>query len=216
MVSNKYFIKLFFMRSLLATFLILSASMAKTQDIIPTSDGDVNLPYSSIPEYPKEYSPGTVAARIVDGLGFRYYWATEGLRERDLLFQPSEGARTTEETINHIYELTSIVKNAILNGAGQQASNVEQMSFEQKRETTLHNIKTVSEVLLTCSAKQISSYKIIFKRKDGSSSEYPFWNALNGPIADAIWHVGQVVSFRRSSGNPFNSNVNVLSGQLKN
>lgn len=38
---------------------------------------------------------------------------------------------------------------------------------------------------------------------------------LNGPIADALWHVGQVVSFRRSSGNPFNSKVSVFSGKVR-
>jgi hypothetical protein len=60
----------------------------------------------------------------------------------------------------------------------------------------------------------MESFKIIFKSNNGIS-EYPFWNNLNGPIADAIWHTGQVVLLRRSSGNPFNSKVSVLSGKLR-
>jgi len=38
---------------------------------------------------------------------------------------------------------------------------------------------------------------------------------LNGPIADALTHVGQVISFRRTSGNPIPKGVNVFMG-IKN
>ena len=30
----------------------------------------------------------------------------------------------------------------------------------------------------------------------------PFWHIINGPIADALTHVGQINSFRRLVGNP--------------
>ena len=51
--------------------------------------------------------------------------------------------------------------------------------------------------------------KILISSSRGSNYEveYPFWSLLNGPIADMIWHVGQVVTFRRSLGNPFNGNT---------
>lgn len=60
-----------------------------------------------------------------------------------------------------------------------------------------------------------TSALIFFPLNGGKRSEFPFWNMLNGPIADALWHVGQVVSFRRSSGNPFNSKVSVFSGKVR-
>ena len=47
------------------------------------------------------------------------------------------------------------------------------------------------------------------------STSFPFWNIINGPISDALWHCGQVVLLRRSSGNPFNSKVSVFSGKLR-
>ena len=50
---------------------------------------------------------------------------------------------------------------------------------------------------------------------NSGTSEFPFWNLINGPIADAIWHTGQVVTLRRASGNPFNSQVSVLQGKLR-
>lgn len=66
---------------------------------------DKNLPYYEIPAYPESYTAGGVASRIIDGLGFRFYWATEGLRSEDLAFKPGADARTSEETIIHVYDV---------------------------------------------------------------------------------------------------------------
>jgi hypothetical protein len=165
------------------------------------------LPYYQIPEAAKEFTPGTTASRMVDGLGFRYYWATEGLTQSDLNFKPNEEARTTEETIDHILGLSQVILNATLNVAN--GAKQPKMTFAEKRRKTLLNLQEASNILRE--SKDISTYKMIFGEK-----EYPFWNAINGPIADAIWHVGQVVSFRRSSGNPFPKGVSVLKGIKKN
>ena len=43
----------------------------------------------------------------------------------------------------------------------------------------------------------------------------PVWHLFNGPIDDAISHVGQITSFRRSAGNPINPFVNVFMGKTK-
>lgn len=203
------------MRRLFGMLLFISASMVQAQNTTTNSSNE-ELPYATIPDYPENYTAGTVAARTVDGLGFRFYWATDGLRAEDLAFKPNDEARTTEETINHIYALSATLKNAVLGIANEGRAEVEKMSFNQKRAATLKNIKAASKILLSSSDEDVASYKIIFKRKDGTSSEYPFWNMLNGPLADAIWHVGQVVSFRRSSGNPFNSNMSMFNGRPRN
>jgi len=38
---------------------------------------------------------------------------------------------------------------------------------------------------------------------------------MNGPLADAIYHVGQIVVFRRANGNPQNPRVNVFMGKTE-
>ena len=89
------------------------------------------LPYYEIPDYPETYTAGTVAARMVDGLGFRYYWATDSLRPEDLAYKPNDEARTTLETIDHIYGLSKVIVNATL-----QKPNIrleEDLTFEEKR-----------------------------------------------------------------------------------
>jgi hypothetical protein len=172
------------------------------------------LPYYEIPDYPASYTPQAVAARMVDGLGFRYYWATEGLRPEDLSYRPSPEARTSEETIDHIMGLTNMIANAldskVNNFSGEETSK---LSFDVKRKKTLESLKTISDRLKT-SSDPIENYKIKMKRGD-QIMELPFWNLMNGPIADALWHVGQVVSFRRASGNPFNSKASVLTGKVR-
>lgn len=160
------------------------------------------LPYYQIPEYPETYTASSVSARMVDGLGFRYYWATEGLRVEDLVYKPSDSGRTAAETIDHIYGLSKFIRNRVL--SDNKDTNTSELNFDDKREQTLLNLKVVSDVLRNTQQP--------FKLED---TEVPFWNIINGPISDALWHCGQVVMLRRASGNPFNSKVSVFQGKLK-
>lgn len=165
--------------------------------------------YYQIPDTPTVYTPATVAARLVDGLGFRYYWATEGLTEKDLSFRPSKEARTSFETMEHIYGLTNVLLNAV-NKRPTGPAPEEKLNYTALREKTLQNIRTASEILKRAEA-DLNDFDMVFERND-NSLRYPFWNLINGPISDALWHVGQVVTFRRSSGNPFPAGVSVLKG----
>jgi hypothetical protein len=170
------------------------------------------LPYYQIPEAPEKITAEGVLIRMIDGLGFRFYWATEGLKPQDLAFKPNEKARTSEETIDHILGLSYIIVNAFQKKANvKTGEETSKLSFEVKRKQTLENLKMASDLLKTNTA-DLAEFKIIFGGK--KTTEYSFWNLINGPIEDAVWHVGQVVSFRRSSGNPFNSKVSVLTGKL--
>jgi hypothetical protein len=179
-----------------------------------TSLSGQDLPYREIPAYPEKYTAATVAARVVDGLGFRYYWATEGLRPEDLAYQPNKDGRTSLETINHIYDLTNTLVNAVNKVPNVNNPNKPVLGFEELRKRTLENIRVASEKLKQSSDADLNDYKVIFK-SDKGTVEYPFWNELNGPIADAIWHVGQVVLARRGSGNPFNDKASVFTGKLR-
>jgi hypothetical protein len=173
-----------------------------------------DLPYRQIPDYPAEYTAATVAARMVDGLGFRYYWATEGMRAEDINFSPDGDGRTSLETLVHIYDLTNVLLSAVNKKVTESGLPKPELPFTELRKLTLENLKAASEKLKASTEQELNDYKIIFKNGD-KITEYPFWNQLNGPIADALWHVGQIVSFRRSSGNPFNPKVNVLTGRVR-
>lgn len=160
------------------------------------------LPYYEIPEHADSYTAGSVASRMLDGLGFRYYWATEGLRVEDLAYKPSESGRTSAETIDHLLGLSNFIFNSI--STEKSSDKNETLTFIEKRKQTLLNIKKASEILRTID--DVSQF---------DNDRFPFWNIINGPISDALWHCGQVVMLRRASGNPFNSKVNVFSGKLR-
>lgn len=172
------------------------------------------LPYHQIPEAPEMYTANTVAARMIDGLGFRYYWATEGLRKEDLMFSPNNQARTAAETLTHIHGLCQVVLNAVKQEPNIRPAKAEKMTFEEQRESTLMMLKEASDLLRQQEKVKLEEAQIVFKRGERESAS-PFWNVLNGPLADAMWHVGQVVSFRRSSGNPMDGRVDVFSGKLR-
>ena len=178
------------------------------------STGNADLPYFQIPDYPESYTPATVAARMIDGLGFRYYWATESLREEDLKFRPNDDARTIEETLDHIYSLSKVIVNASRNQPNVRSGKEQKHDFEELRKKTLENFKEASDIFTKNPDLDLTAYQVIFKRSE-KTTEYPYWNLINGPIADAIWHVGQVVSFRRSSGNPLHPKVSVFQGKLR-
>ena len=170
------------------------------------------LPYHEIPEHEVEYTAGTVVARMVDGLGFRYYRATEGLRAEDLAFKPSDEARTTNETIDHIYGLTKVIYNSAIKEPNNRTAKDEDLTFEEKRKRTLVMLEKAANIFRI--ATDLKEHTIVFQRGE-NTSEFPFWNQINGPIEDAVWHCGQVISFRRSSGNPYNSNASLFTGKLR-
>ncbi len=173
------------------------------------SQGNPEDVYYQIPEAPSEYTPGAVAARVVDGLGFRYYWSTEGLTDEDLIYRPSEGARNVSETVDHIVNLTAILLSASKKEP-YAGIDIEGLSFEEKRTLTLSNIQEASDRLKATNF-DLSEADMIF---ESSGSSFPFWNLLNGPIADAINHVGQIITLRRTNGNPIYQKISVLRGTV--
>ena len=187
--------------------LILVTSLTIAQETM-----NDKLPYYKIPEAPTSYTPGTVVSRMIDGLGFRYFWATEGLTDENLAYKPSEEGRTIAETMDHLYSLS----RTILNSAEKKASDFtvasEELTSIEKRKKTLENFKTASELFRV--AENLEEHKIVFIRKNGKA-EFPFWNQINGPIEDAVWHAGQIVMMRRAAGNPFNSKVSVFTGNVR-
>lgn len=191
--------------------LLILGTLFLITNIMNAQINNESLPYYEIPEYPENYNQGTVVARMIDGLGFRYFWATEDLRTEDLIFKPNETARTTEETIDHILGLSNVIVNSAIHQPNGN-NDFSKLTYSEKRKLTLNNFKTAAGIFRK--SKDLSQFKIVFVR-DGKSVEYPFWNQINGPIEDAIWHCGQVVSFRRSSGNPLNAKVSVFEGKIR-
>jgi len=174
-----------------------------------SSNAQSKVPYKEIPSYPANYTQGKVISRMIDGLGYRFYWATENLRVLDLNFKPDTLARSTFETMEHIYGLSFMILNASKNQVNERI-NPDQMTANDLRSAILDNLKLASEAMAL--VEDLDELNILFQGSTGRKA-LPFWHVLNGPLADAIYHTGQIVSFRRASGNPMNPKVNVFIGK---
>ena len=169
------------------------------------------LPFSSIQPSAESYSAGTSISRMIQGLGFRYYWATDGLREQDLSYRSTSEAKNTMETIQHIYGLSKTILNTAKNTPSLRPSLKPPLTLEELRGKTLNHLKEAATLFENINEAQLDYLNIIFER-GGKQTKFPVWNLINGPISDAIYHTGQVVSFRRTSGNPISKGVNVFLG----
>jgi len=153
-------------------------------------------------------------ARAVDGLGYRYYWATEGLTEENLKYKPSEEGRSIGETLDHIHGLAYSVLNTTTTASSEIAPYEDGLSFEDKRRRTLMALKSASDYLRANPDLDFENRKVVFRSVE-MKTDVPFWNIINGPLEDAVWHTGQVVLMRRSAGNPLPAGVNVFVGKTE-
>ncbi len=199
------------MKKLFYLFFFLYFSITlKAQDL--SMDNLSALPYMSIEHTPEDYSGNAVLMRMIDGLGYRYYWGTEGLRSEDLAYEPGNDGASCEALIKHIYGLSEVIHNTVAQVPVERGGDTPEFTFVEYRTKTLQNLKSASEILRTNKKLNLEDCQIKFKRGEKVSAA-PFWNLLNGPLADAIYHTGQIVSYRRTTGNPVNPLVNVFSGK---
>jgi len=190
----------------------MNTKATKIMNKITWNVDDQGNPYAQIPQAPGSYNAANVLARTVDGLGFRYYWATYDLRPEDLAYRVSETSRTSAETLDHIYGLCEVVQKTVQNEVCHRPLDVDALSWDEKRAGTLAFLAEASKTLRTMNDNELAQLTIRFARGEKVGDPYPLWNLLNGPLADALWHTGQIVSNRRASGNPLPAGVSVFSG----
>jgi hypothetical protein len=192
------------MRSLILLFLI------STYCIMAQNNSTMN----EIPVAPETAISGNIIARMVQGLGYRYFWASKDLRPEDLSYRPSKEASSTFETLEHINGLAQIVRNSATSSPSIRPVNNPPKDYIVLREKTLEYLEQANTLFLDKTEEEVAQMQVIFQRGT-EQYNYSIWNMLNGPLADAIYHTGQVVSFRRTTGNPIQKGVNVFIGKTK-
>ena len=163
------------------------------------------LPYYKLPDPPEKMNATGILIRFVDSLGFRYRWATEGLREENMDFQPCDSSMKLGELIKHLYELVSVTDTFI---TGKEHERKGSMSLEEWRKKTLEIAFDLSKALKGLDDEYLGKRRWFVP---WGGKEYPIWYLINGPLSDALTHVGQVASWRRINGNPI-SGANVFFG----
>lgn len=187
-----------------------AAELISSSDGLSLEDVDQSIPFFQIPDAPDHYSGGAVLARTIDGLGYRYYWATHNLRVVDLDYSPGNDGRSARETLKHLYGLSNGLMHVAQKTPNPRPLVIPEVPFEELRKLTLENLKIASDIFRT--VDDVSDHGIVFQRGE-KTSEFPVWNVMNGFLADALYHTGQIVSYRRSSGNPQHPGVSVFMGK---
>jgi hypothetical protein len=147
-----------------------------------------DLPFKRIDSYPAQLNGPSVIARLLDSLGFRFYWATEGLTDREYGFSPGQGCQSIGQLVGHIWSLANWTGIAVF---GQSENRPQKPQMQ--REHALRMLRKLREHIVALDDQALEAITI---------DDYPFWHVINGPIADALTHVGQINAFRRLAGNP--------------
>lgn len=163
--------------------------------------------FREMPAPPHDITPGAVVARLVDGLAFRYYWATEGLHAEDEAFRCCEGSMTVLEVMQHIWRVTSFARHCAT--AGSPPPGDPPVEMDAVRRETLAALHAMRGTFLEMSGDDLAMIQI---RRKNMDETFPFWNLISGPLADALTHVGQINSWRRANGNPARK-INFLIGK---
>lgn len=173
------------------------------------------LPYNDLPAPPPELNGTGALVRLIDGMGFRYRWATEDLPEATLGFRPCEGAMTLGEVLAHMYHLVRWVDASLRAGLDGDMEPVLPEAAEapttlsELRSDTLATLVALRALLAETAPSRLEGVTITGHPKLGPRS---FWHFINGPLADFLTHVGQVTSWRRMAGEP-GPRANVFLGQ---
>jgi len=158
------------------------------------------LPYRFMPDPPDRATATTVMIRMIDGLAFRYRWATDGLRPQDVDFDPGSGARTPRQLLSHVLWLVNAVCRSV--GAAETTGDMDELAartdLDDVRRETLGRLEAVRVALSAMTDEELGNRT--FEIVDGK--RFPVWFILNGPLADALTHVGQINTWRRVTGNP--------------
>ena len=163
------------------------------------------LPFEDISKIPVELTATNTILRVVEGLAFRYRWATENLSEKNIKFRPHPTSMNIEEVNIHIFDLVDSTFRVF---GGEKQNKDSLNSFQQIRKKSLLILEDLSEILKKMSDEDLAEIE------KSTSRKLPFWYWINGPLADILTHVGQITSWRRIAGNPQQKGVNVFIGNI--
>lgn len=144
--------------------------------------------FYKIPDYPSNISSISVIVRLIDGLGFRFHWATKGLTEENYSFTPGSKVKSIAELIEHIWGLVNWINVSLSGNKTKKPKEIIDI-----RNSALEIMESLRQTFLVSDENKLLKIKINHK---------PFWHIINGPLADALTHVGQINSLRRLAGNP--------------
>jgi len=147
-------------------------------------------------EIPNQFTASSMLARLVDTIKVRYQLATDGLTQSNIEFRATPESMSMMELQKHILLLLKWVSKSI---HAPMKKKEKAIDFEDFRRDIVETCEILYQHLLQMDDDSLSSVTIYLKRDD---THYPVWYIINGPLSDAMHHIGQIVTWRRIDGNP--------------
>jgi len=153
--------------------------------------------YETLPDPPSTASATAALVRLVDGLAFRFRWATEDLTAQVYAQRPRDDFWTLRELVEHVYTLARWVERSLDESARRpRASDI---GLNELRDATLATLWRARTRLAEMDDAAWLALTITGSRERGPES---VWCMINGPLADALTHVGQINTWRKLAGSP--------------
>ena len=131
-------------------------------------------PYKELPSPPEKISSGAILARMIDGIGFRYQVATDGLTDNEVNFLPTDGSMNMIELLEHIYKVLFWGYRAC---DDQLEYRKDLATYDDYRNETLEICQAFKKKLLTMSDEDLNQISIFLKRKNKT---FTFWYLIKG------------------------------------
>lgn len=144
----------------------------------------------------EQISSGAILARFVDTVKVRYQLATTDLTESNKAFRATPESMSMMELQKHILLLLKWISKSV---EAPMEKKAKAENFEDFQNDIVHSCDVLRDHLLNMDDDTLSQVKIYMKRND---THYPIWFIINGPLSDALHHIGQIVTWRRIDGNP--------------
>jgi hypothetical protein len=144
------------------------------------------LPYISKPAYPKKNNAGIVMAKMIDELGYKYYWATDRLLN-DEIRKTFNSSNLPRLLLKGVYQMSENIIKSTSENKMRPELKPEEMSFEDFRKYTLLNLKEASSIII----------------KNAEAPIFSNWNLLIKSIAFSDAYCDQIILFRENIGKPF-------------
>ncbi len=153
--------------------------------------------FHNIPDPPSSPSAGAILGRLMDGIGFRFRWATEGIRVGDLSFRPAADCISLGELLSHVVELLSWVAESV-----GMAPTYELMKSEDPEILRGRTLELAAALAARFKGMSEAALGALTIHSSFRGDTLPVWNIVNGPLSDSLTHVGQILSWRRIAGVP--------------
>ena len=149
---------------------------------------DIPTYFKTYPQEPDELSASNAIARLIDGLGYRLYWALYGLQEQECEYTVCDGAQSIRDILWHILGLVNWVYMHVYGHQMTRKPSIIDQGID-----TLLALEELRQTFLEMDDAELTGYKL---------EDRSFWSYINMPLSDALHHVGQVSILRRAAGNP--------------